>query len=1762
MAGDAIRYLIIDLEVYRADGPATERIHGIGALRTDTGETLERVVNPSTLSAALHALDALGEGAQVLLGHNVQGFDLPLLREVDPNLAILELPVIDTLLLSPLAFPQNPYHRLVKDYKLIRDSLNSPLSDCRATQVLFNDQHEAFVSLATHHTDELSVYHALMLHGMLQGISNTSVDTASYLSTLNPEAVSNAPAGTGNIDQYSQSKMADAHGVMPSSHLAVDNFFRQFTHQAAPSLSNAAGRLRSLLKESDPALTRQLKVCTAALDDLIKDDIEPTFALPLAYTLAWLRVSGGNSVMAPWVTHQFPQVAMLVESLRDTPCGRIDCSYCATTHDPRHELKRYFGFDDFRYESPGISAQHEVVLAGMRDTSVLTVLATGGGKSVCYQLPALNRFHRNASMSIVISPLQSLMKDQVDGLLALNISSAAALNGLLTMPERADVLDRIQMGDIGILLVSPEQFRNRGFRRAIEQRQIGAWVFDEAHCLSKWGNDFRPDYLYAARYIKQYTGDNQLAPVSCFTATAKLDVLDDIRQHFKQTLGITFTEFIGTPERPNLQFEVKPVGSGEKPIAIDALLKTHLVDTPGGAVVFVASRAKAEEFADFLKERNWACTHYHAGLQPNEKKDIQDSFQRGDLRIITATNAFGMGVDKQDVRLVVHADIPGSLENYLQEAGRAGRDQADAWCVLLYDPADIESQFNLSERSRLQQRDIQQILTKLRIEAKRRKDDVLVITSGEILLDEKTQTSFDADDSDAQTKVVTAVAWLERSEFLQREENRTTIYPARLTLDLPTALSRLDKAQLPEHRQQSYRSILHFLYEADSDQLINTDTLMRITGMSSEVVSSALRQMEQLGVLQNDTRITLYLRHGVTSTSSERLRQSLELEKAMFDSLPEMAPEADSGDWVDINLPALTNWLRDATDIATLLPMHVNRLLMSLSQDRDGENKHRSVLELRHLNRDYLKLRLRHGHSWRQLRGLGERRRAIAQVLLPFLVSKVRHGMIGKDVMVDTTFGELNTLMDRDIDLCSMIKPDQRDRALQHVLLYLHQQEVLTLNHGMSVMRSAMTISLNPRMKDKRFIKQHYQKLDEHYRERRIQVHVMREYAELARRDMADALRLVLHYFSETRTQFNRRYFRGKADILKLSTSEGSWKAIIEDLNDIQRSLVTDESNHNQLILAGPGSGKTRVIVHRVAYLLRVRRVPASAIIVLTFNRHAASEIRKRLNTLVDRDAWGLTVMTYHAMAMRLTGTSFVDRSEAVAETELDAILDRAGELLEGTLSIDGEDDVRDQLLQGYQYVLVDEYQDIDERQYRLIRGLTHHQDALDPNLSIMAVGDDDQNIYEWRGGSNRHIERFRKEYSAQTHYLLENYRSSKAIIDCANSLITNNPDRLKTTHPIHIDHARQDFPAGGCWNELDAERHGQVLNLELPAGDRATGNIQAQAVIAELQRLRMLEACEHWDGCAVLARHHRMLQPLQAWCEHHDIDYHLAADRGSALSLTRQREFCSVVDYLRGQQNSESIGLEDAVKACGVATGQWRAFFSEACEQITAEFGEHTPARVTLIDWLYEYARTLRTRPPSGLYLGTVHASKGLEFRHVMLLDGGWRLSADNIEQERRLYYVGMTRAQQTLTLCRHTKAPSFVDSVEALVMHKLVDATANALFDTRYQSVSLKDVDIGYSGSHTSSHRIHAAIAALREGDSLKLLAMHNRYLLTDTHGAVVGRMAASFKPQLRNADCTVAGVIVRYRSDVNTDRQFAGRIKCQQWEIVVPRMILRSA
>jgi ATP-dependent DNA helicase RecQ len=264
--------------------------------------------------------------------------------------------------------------------------------------------------------------------------------------------------------------------------------------------------------------------------------------------------------------------------------------------------------------------------------------------------------------------------------------------------------------------------------------------------------------------------------------------------------------------------------------------------------------------ANYLQQKDIAAGYFHAGLQPESKKSTQKRFIEGDLRVIVATNAFGMGIDKPDVRLVIHADIPGSLENYLQEAGRAGRDRAAARCVLLYTAEDVERQFSLSARSRLTQREISAVLKSLRqLNRKKHLGGEIIATAGEILAEEE-DGQFTRDSATDDTRVRTAISWLEESQLLTREENRVQIFPSSLRVrSLDEARAKLARLDLTERYRQQLLTLVAALIAADADEGISTDELMGSSGLGPEAVRQALHDLEKAGIASNDTALTAFV---------------------------------------------------------------------------------------------------------------------------------------------------------------------------------------------------------------------------------------------------------------------------------------------------------------------------------------------------------------------------------------------------------------------------------------------------------------------------------------------------------------------------------------------------------------------------------------------------------------------------------------------------------------------------------------------------------------------------------------------------------------------------------------------------------------------------------------------------------------------------------------------------------------------------------------
>ena len=330
------------------------------------------------------------------------------------------------------------------------------------------------------------------------------------------------------------------------------------------------------------------------------------------------------------------------------------------------KLKKYFGYDSFR------QGQRELIENILEGRNVLGVLPTGGGKSICYQLPALMK----DGVSLVISPLISLMKDQVDSLRENGIN-AGFINSSLDSAEYRKILSDVKTGHIKILYISPERLENEFFRNFIRDIDISFVAVDEAHCISQWGHDFRPSYKLIPD-LYQIKGDVQIL---AFTATATKEVRDDIIKNLK--LSNPFIKVTGF-DRKNLYFKVaKPKN---KLTYLNSYLKNHR-DNSG--IIYASTRKKVDDIYKNLKSRGYAIEKYHAGLSEDERKKAQDNFIYDRAKIIVATNAFGMGIDKSNVRFVIHYNMPKDMESYYQEAGRAGRDGEDATCILLYSGQDI-----------------------------------------------------------------------------------------------------------------------------------------------------------------------------------------------------------------------------------------------------------------------------------------------------------------------------------------------------------------------------------------------------------------------------------------------------------------------------------------------------------------------------------------------------------------------------------------------------------------------------------------------------------------------------------------------------------------------------------------------------------------------------------------------------------------------------------------------------------------------------------------------------------------------------------------------------------------------------------------------------------------------------------------------------------------------------------------------------------------
>ncbi len=608
-------------------------------------------------------------------------------------------------------------------------------------------------------------------------------------------------------------------------------------------------------------------ICEQADLELMID----TRPVELAYCLALIFVHSRHCITPSWAKNQYPHIDTVMSQLRNTPCS--GCCYCNQYLNAKVGLKRYFGFDDYR-SYDGKPLQLQAVESAIQGKSILAIFPTGGGKSITFQVPALMSGENEKGLTVVISPLQSLMKDQVDNLENKGITEAVTINGLLNTIERQKAFERIQDGLVSILYISPESLRSGSIESLLLSRKISRFVIDEAHCFSSWGHDFRVDYLYIADFIKNLQAkkaNGQIIPISCFTATAKRKVVKDICDYFKDNLNLHLEIFGAKVTRKNLSYEVlSQKDDDEKYNSLRRLIEQKNCPT----IVYVSRTKRTLQLVEKLNRDGFNAKAYHGKMNKEEKSTNQESFISGETQIMVATSAFGMGVDKSDVGAVIHYEISDSLENYVQEAGRAGRDEKlNAECFILFNEDDLNKHFMLLNQTKITIEEIKQIWTSIKKMMGYHKK----MSYSALEIARNAGWNDDIDSNELETRVKIAINALENVGYIKRGKNIPRVFANSIVCkNAQEAIEIINNSQKikPELKEKAIR-IIKKLFSQKSRRLATdekaesrVDYISDHLGVVREEVIKILGLLRQENILSDNKDLTAYIKQSSRSNHS------------------------------------------------------------------------------------------------------------------------------------------------------------------------------------------------------------------------------------------------------------------------------------------------------------------------------------------------------------------------------------------------------------------------------------------------------------------------------------------------------------------------------------------------------------------------------------------------------------------------------------------------------------------------------------------------------------------------------------------------------------------------------------------------------------------------------------------------------------------------------------------------------------------------------
>lgn len=1032
-------------------------------------------------------------------------------------------------------------------------------------------------------------------------------------------------------------------------------------------------------------------------------------------------------------------------------------------------------------------------------------------------------------------------------------------------------------------------------------------------------------------------------------------------------------------------------------------------------------------------------------MDVKEKTENQNAFISGEIQIMVATSAFGMGVDKKDVGMVIHYDISDSLENYIQEAGRAGRDEnITADCFVLFNEEDLVKHFILLNQTKLSIKEIRQVWKAIKEITKFRS------IASNSALEIARKAGWDDTIVEIETRVTTAIAALEVAGYLKRGQNMPRIFAnSILSKTAQDAIGKITQSsRFNENQKINAIKIMRKLFSSKSRKHSNeevaesrVDYISDHLAIVKEDVIHAINLLREEKILADAKDLTAFIKTGENQNRSLAIVNTFsQIEKFLLKyfeeqektfNLKELNEQAEEYGYKSspsklktiINFWAIKNWIKRQN-----LESSKDHILVCCVQPKE-------VLEKKMEKRHELAIFIV-GYLYEKTNvniAMDEPRRE--EVLAEFSVHELKEA-----------FGKERKLFITEITI----------EDIEDTLFYLSRIGAIKIEGGFLVIYNRLTIDRIEQNNRIQYKNDDYQKLHQFYENKIQQIHIVGEYARKMIEDYKGALQFVDDYFQLNYTSFLNKYFPGsRQDEIKRNITPAKFRQLFGSLSETQLKIIKDNQAQYIAVLAGPGSGKTRVLVHKLASLLLMEDVKHEQLLMVTFSRAAATEFKKRLLQLIGNAANYIEIKTFHSYCFDLLGkVGSLEKSDAILKSAIKKINNGEVEANRITKTV----------------LVIDEAQDMDADEYALINALMEQNE----DMRVIAVGDDDQNIYAFRGSDSKYLKQFITEKNATKYELIKNYRSKGNLVEFTNQFVKKIHLRLKS---ILISAEQQDNGnlklVHYTSNNLITPLVNNILSTELAGTTCVLTKTNEEALqVTGLLLKNGLQA--------------KLIQSNDRFSL-----YNLLEVRFFLNELKLEDDVFIISDEI--WENAKRKSLERFRRSSRI----------EVCENIIRDFEATNPKKKYKSD-LDVFIRESKLEDFFGensetIFVSTIHKAKGKEFDNMYLL-------LDNFDQQKddakRLLYVAMTRAKQNLTI--HLNG-NYLNNITADNLVRTEDRKTYLPPNQMAMHLTFQDVWLDYF-----MDRQHL-VGNLMSGDVLEI----NNVGCTDANG----RLVLKFSRQFRN-------------------------------------------